>query len=184
MGHRSGDGIVVLHVKRINHLFHCYQMIILPFFQKIHTLGSDPFSCLTSSCQQHPSTPLHTPLHPTIPVSTFYLKLSAAFKTTFLLFFPCRAEQLFSMARISHFLINCPLNHSTQTGLILTHSQWTQGSPLSPPTNPLPGSEPHGGRGFGLSAHTSPPSLSFSHLHFDDTLPAPWEGEHLGLCLA
>ena len=88
MGHCSGDGIVVLHVKRINHLFHCHQMIILPFFQKIHILGSDPFSCLTSSCQQHPSTPLHTPLHPATPVSTFYLKLSAEFKTTFLLLFP------------------------------------------------------------------------------------------------
>ena len=52
-----------------------------------------------------------------------------------------------------------------------------------PPTL-LPALSPTERVGFGLCIHISLPSVSFSPLHFNDTLLPPWEGKQLGLGLA
>ena len=185
------------------------------------------FNILLSTASFH-FTPYPTAPTLPIPVSTCYLTLSVEFKTTFHLFPPCRAEQLISMLLINHFLINCSLNHSTQTG-DLEELFWLiyndiKGLLWALPPTLLPALSPTERAGFGLCIHISlpsvsffffggasprptdeertplvrggdlgppragaislGPSVSFSPLHFDDTLLPPWEGKQLGLGLA
>ena len=122
------------------------------------------FNILLSTARFH-FTPYPTEPTLPIPVSTCYLTLSVEFKTTFHLFPPCRAEQLISMLLINHFLINCSLNHSTQTG-DLEELFWLIYSDIKgllwalPPTL-LPALSPTERAGFGLCIHISLPSVSF-----------------------
>ena len=144
------------------------------------------FNILLSTARFH-LTPYPIAPTPPIPVAICYLRLSVEFKITFLLFPHCRAEQLISMVLINHFLMNCSLNHSTQTGdleeLFQPIYSDIKGLLWALPSTLLPSLSPTECVGFGLCIHISPPSVSFSPFHFDDTLLPPWEGKQLGLCL-
>lgn len=130
------QGIAVLCIKRINHLFLCHQMLILPFPENLK------LSLVIHSHIAHPLVNSHPT--PTVP-APFSLKLSDEFKTFLLLFF--RAKELLSMVHVNCFLVNCPLNHSIQPGdlrascdplIVLSRGVASQLCPT--------GSEPQGGQ--------------------------------------
>lgn len=152
---------MVLYVKRINHLFHCHQIIPpFPEYPKLSLVIQSHVECPLVNSSPSPTPP--------VPFSTFSLKLSAKFKTFPPLFF--RAQRLISKVHISHFLVRHPLNHSTQPGEVKASCD-----PLPVLSGGLLGASqqlcplalcPKEGAHFGPPAHIFSPTLPILRPHF------------------